>query len=445
MVCAIYPRKSKANDNSQSMEQQIDDCKRYINEHYPNATIKIYDGDYALTGHSTVKRKDFLRMMEDIKKGEIQTVVIMRYDRIARNMRDFCNLYHTMEENNCNLVSVSQQIDTSTPYGKNFMYQMAAMAELEWAIISERYKDTANYKASKGYAYTGRLPIGFKIEKDSNGNKRVVKDNPEMIIDIFQYLLKTHSKRATVEYVQKNYIPDFSRHKLRTMIDSDLFMGKAHGNDNFCEPYFTEKEMQEIRSLNQIKKAPSGRVYIFSGMFTCPVCGYKMAGFYSNNKNSTKRTYYRCWHANNDKPHLSKMVSQEKTEKWLLDTLGPQLDSVIYNSKVNEKKIKEKDNSNQIADLQNQIDRINYMFEKGRLDIDSYESKYSDLTKQIEMLKEQNSQTQTDKALQIIKDLPDNWKDIYNQLDNKHKQLFWNGIITEIILDDDFKPCKIVF
>ena len=74
MICAIYPRKSKANDNSQSMEQQIADCKKYINEHYPDSTIRVYDADYALTGHSTAKRKDFQRMMNDVRNGEIQLV-----------------------------------------------------------------------------------------------------------------------------------------------------------------------------------------------------------------------------------------------------------------------------------------------------------------------------------------------------------------------------------
>ena len=41
MNIAIYPRKSKKDDNSESMEQQIDDCKKYINKTYPNANIIV--------------------------------------------------------------------------------------------------------------------------------------------------------------------------------------------------------------------------------------------------------------------------------------------------------------------------------------------------------------------------------------------------------------------
>ena len=138
--CAIYPRKSKQVDNSDSMDTQIDMCIRYLNDKYgkDNNNVTIYDGDYGITGHSTKQRKDFQRMMNDVAAGKIQLVLIQRYDRIARNTRDFCNLYHDMEINGCDQVSVSQQIDTTTPYGRNFMYMQASMAELEWALTSER-------------------------------------------------------------------------------------------------------------------------------------------------------------------------------------------------------------------------------------------------------------------------------------------------------------------
>ena len=116
--CAIYPRKSKQVNDSDSMETQISMCKQYLDTKYgkENYHVTIYDKDYGITGHTTTKRKDFLRMMQDIKDKKIELVLIQRYDRIARNTRDFCNIFYEMEKNNCSLVSVSQQIDTSTPY-----------------------------------------------------------------------------------------------------------------------------------------------------------------------------------------------------------------------------------------------------------------------------------------------------------------------------------------
>ena len=101
----------------------------------------------------------------------------------------------TLEANETNkdqFIRVDRHGNFFTNFGKNFMYQMANMAELEWAVISERYKDTAAYKIREGKAYTGRVPIGFKIEK-IDGVKKVVHDNEEQTRAIFDYLLATKS------------------------------------------------------------------------------------------------------------------------------------------------------------------------------------------------------------------------------------------------------------
>ena len=54
--CAIYPRKSKQVDNSDSMDAQIDMCKRYLDTKYGNGkyNITIYDGDYGMSSNSII-------------------------------------------------------------------------------------------------------------------------------------------------------------------------------------------------------------------------------------------------------------------------------------------------------------------------------------------------------------------------------------------------------
>ena len=332
MNVAIYPRKSKANDNSQSMEQQIADCTTYIKQHYPDAIIFVYGGDYALTGHSTEKRKDFQRMMNDVRAKRIQLVVIMRYDRIARNMRDFCNLYHDMEEAGCNLVSVSQQIDTSTPYGKNFMYQMASMAELEWAIISERYKDTAKYKREHGFAYTGMLPFGYKVEKTSEG-KRVVKDSEKDAGYVFETYKRIRNKKHTAELMKERY-PKFNVDTLNVMLRSDLYFGSVKGNDNFCEPYVTKEEMQELRSIVNLKYGVKRDDYPFAGLVACPYCGRTMFAYTPGPHRSRS---YKCKYYH-DHPHFQ--LTETKVESQMLARLEPILADKIIKAKVVHKKTK---------------------------------------------------------------------------------------------------------
>lgn len=437
MNCAIYPRKSKANDNSQSMEQQIAECENYINTNYPGSTIYVYGGDYALTGHSTAKRKDFQRMMSDVRSKRIQLVVIMRYDRIARNMRDFCNLYHDIEEAGCNLVSVSQQIDTSTPYGKNFMYQMAAMAELEWAIISERYKDTAKYKREHGYAYTGRVPFGYKIEMQKDGKKRVVKNPDRDAMLVFQYYLNTGNKMKTVEYIQDNYYPEFTYEVFRRMLKTDMYIGSVNGNANFCEPYLTREELDKIRNVSVRKCTPSGRVYMFSGLIKCPICHETC---YATTAGSTPRAYYRCGIVKHRKVHDGIMVPEERMESDLLARLDSILGQKIINAKVYAKN-DNKSNIRKIEALQDQLKRIDYMFEKGRISSDVYDKKYSFIEAEIASIPKPEHENYEN----IAKALPDNWRDIYSDLDAEHRSAFWHQIIDKIVIDKDKNIDDVIF
>lgn len=436
-IFGIYPRKSKKSDVSQSMEQQIYDCEQYIKSNYSDYKIILYDKDYALTGHSTKNRKDFQRMMDDVKNHKLNAVVIMRYDRIARNTRDFCNLYYEMEQAGCNLISVSQRIDTSTPYGRKFMYDMASMAELEWAITSERYKDSAKFKIEHGYAYTGMLPTGFKIEL-IEGRKRVVHDMPEITYNILEYYKTSKSKRSTVSHTRANWLPDFTTNKLNAMLGSDLFFGSCRDNKNFCEPYYTEDEFLKLRNMSQIKHTPSGNIYLFTGMIRCPICGSAMCGLYSNRKmhNGSRKmyTYYRCSKGGKYKYHKMNSLNQDTVEKYLLDNLDAELNAFIINAK--SKAAPKKNYIEQQNKLRSELDRINYMFEKGRLTVDEYEMKYTALSDKLNALIQENSVNE-DKIIQLTKHIPGNWQEIYSMLDLRGKQTFWHNIISDITIAEN--------
>lgn len=445
---AVYPRKSRANDNSQSMEQQISDCVKYINEHYNDANINIYDGDYALTGHSTKKRKDFQRMMEDVRSGKIKLVVIMRYDRIARNMHDFCNLYHDMEEAGCDLVSVSQQIDTSTPYGKNFMYQMACMAELEWALSSERYKDSARFKIENGYAYYGTPPKGFKVAVCDDGKKRFVHDpDTEKLVRTALEMYHTFkSKRYVVRWIRDNMDPNFQICHLNTMINSDLFFGSCRNNDNFCEPYFSKEFMMELREMKQIKTAPTGRIYIFKSLMRCPYCGYLMHGYgrsTRDEKHPEKMNplykYYNCKKRQDLWNHPTVNISENNLERQLINKVDLFVQEFIIDADTRNKKSQNLNYKKQ--SLKEELERLNYMFEKGRIKLDYYEKRYDEITEEINSF----TPSSPDITEKIVSQFSGDWKETYKNLSDLNKQAFWNGILKSITLSQNKEITAVTF
>ena len=446
--CAIYPRKSKQVDNSDSMQAQVDMCFQYLNTKYgkDNYSVTIYDKDYGITGHSTKNRKDFQRMMSDVKAGKIDLVVIQRYDRIARNTRDFCNIFYEMEKNNCNLVSVSQQIDTSTPYGKKFMYDQASMAELEWALCSERRKDANRYARSIGKCTLSNhcITFGYKAEV-IDGIRRMVIDQEkkEIVYDIFDYIKKYRNNTGCSKYILERHGVSISHTTIRNMLKRTFYYGFYDGNENFCEPYITKEEWEELQyDVPVIRNDPKKKTEIlFSGLIKCPVCHRKMRSAQKSKKNGNVYRYYHCEFHSIRRCEYNKVRSENILEDLLIKFLSNYIENIEAVIVEQDKKSQQlKDNTKA---LEQELERLNSMYLKGRISELFYDTEYLRISHLIDLNK---ANTQAEEHIEKIQDIfVDNWIDAYNQLDKLHRKLFWRQVLKEIVIDKDGNVIDVIF
>ena len=446
--CAIYPRKSKQVDNSDSMDAQIDMCVRYLNDKYGEGqySLSIYDGDYGITGHSIKARKDFQRMMRDVSDRKIQLVLIQRYDRIARNTRDFCNLYHDMEKSGCNLVSVSQQIDTTTPYGKKFMYDQASMAELEWALCSERRKDANRYARSIGKCTLPNhcIPFGYKAEV-IDGIRRMVKDleKEEIVLDIFDHYRKYTNYCATAKYIYDKYGISFTNNMVKNMIRRTYYYGEYSGNPNFCEPYISKAKWDKMQIHRPVIRSDPNKhtEVLFSGMIRCPECHNLMRSCQKKNSNGTRMRYFHCEYHSSRRCSYSRVKSESLIEGMLIN----HIDNLTTTMNANVKELEEKrtraiDNTKR---YEQELERLNTMFLKGRITEDFYDTEYLRLT---DLIAHNKANTEPQGQLKRLKDIfTDSWKETYQGLDKLHKKLFWRDIIKEIVVDRDMQVIDVYF
>lgn len=446
--CAIYPRKSKAVDNSDSMDVQIDMCRRYLDDKYGsgNYTATVYDGDYGITGHSTKNRKDFQRMMRDVSDRKIQLVVIQRYDRIARNTRDFCNLYHDMEINGCNLVSVSQQIDTTTPYGKNFMYMQASMAELEWALNSERRKDTIRYAASIGKSILPdhSTPFGYH-NAVVNGVRRLVKEEQweDAVADLFEYYRKYRNYSATARHINQQYGTRFEIQAIKRIIRSPFYYGCYKDNDNFCEPYISKEDWQDLQQKRPVIRTAGNKrtEVLFSGMIRCPECNRLMRSCQKSHRSGNVYRYYHCEY------HSTKMCgfSRVKSENLIEDMLLNRIDTFLAEREaaMSDQKSEKKYSTNNVSKYLAELDRLNTMFLKGRISEEYYDTEYLRLNDLIAQYEASSQSHDSVKHLQEV--FVSDWKEMYKDLDKLHRKFFWRDVIRQIIVDDNMNVIDVIF
>lgn len=89
-----------------------------------------------VSGKSTNDRKEFQKMMDYVREGD--TLIIESYSRLARSTRDLLNIVDSLHQKGVNLISVKEQIDTTTPTGKLLFTIMAGISEFEREIMLQR-------------------------------------------------------------------------------------------------------------------------------------------------------------------------------------------------------------------------------------------------------------------------------------------------------------------
>lgn len=102
-------------------------------------------------------RIQFDKMCDFVRTGD--TVVVWKLDRLGRTVKQLVNLIADWKEADIQLESVMDKIDTATAFGKFFFHIMAALAELERDMISERTK--AGLTAARARGRTGGRPKGL--------------------------------------------------------------------------------------------------------------------------------------------------------------------------------------------------------------------------------------------------------------------------------------------
>jgi len=118
--------------------------------------IRIFE-DKA-TGSNT-DRPGFQQMMDFLRAGNADAVVVYKLDRMGRSIRDLINIIDELKRINIGFISFTDNIDTTTANGRLFFYIMAALAEFERELISERTE------AGKEKARANGVKFGRKKKK----------------------------------------------------------------------------------------------------------------------------------------------------------------------------------------------------------------------------------------------------------------------------------------
>jgi DNA invertase Pin-like site-specific DNA recombinase len=109
-------------------------------------------GSYVDNGISGSKetRPELDRLMADAHRRRFDAVVVWKFDRFARSVSHLLRALETFKALGIDVVSLSEQVDTSTPTGKMVFTVLGAVAELERSLIAERVRGGIRNARAKG-------------------------------------------------------------------------------------------------------------------------------------------------------------------------------------------------------------------------------------------------------------------------------------------------------
>src|SRR3984885_8682217 len=189
--CVIYTRKSSEEGLEQSfnsLEAQREACIAYIHsqkhEGWTALSNRYDDGGFS---GGNMERAGLQRLLDDIKAGKLDTVVVYKVDRLTRSLTDFAKIIDIFDSHKVSFVSVTQHFNTTSSMGRLTLNVLLSFAQFEREITGERIRDKIAASKKKGIWMGGLVPLGYDLDR-----RKLVPNTKESVLvcNIFSAYLK---------------------------------------------------------------------------------------------------------------------------------------------------------------------------------------------------------------------------------------------------------------
>ena len=414
---ALYIRVSTQEQASEgySVGEQTERLKKYA-EAMGWEVYKIYV-DPGYSGGNT-DRPGLTEMIKDVKTGEIDKVVVYKLDRLSRSQLDTLYLIEKVFlANNTDFVSMNENFDTSTPFGRAMIGILAVFAQLEREQIKERMNMGKEARAKEGKWGGGSSePIGY----DYNVAKDLLEVNEYEAMQVreaFDLFLKGTPVR-TIETIfdHKGYkakgksgrVSRWDTKRLKYAFSNKIYLGYMRYHDQWYKgehtPIIDEDTFNRVQKIlnqraddyKQTGLRPGAQTTYLGGLLYCKHCGGKFSKDRQIVRNGPNQLMYIC---NSRSKRVKLMIKDPncKNKRWKMDEMDNLVFSEIkklamdpdYIHKIREDKHRNSDTPNKIDLIKTEINKIDEQISRfmdlygiGKFTIDQVSGKIDPLNEQ---------------------------------------------------------------
>ena len=405
---------------------------------------EFYSYEFYIDGGFSGKdlnRPSIQNLINDVKNKKIDCVIVYKLDRISRSQRDTLFLIEEVfNKYNVGFISIRENFDTTSPFGKAMIGILSVFAQLERETILERTRLGLKKRAEAGlWRGGGKIPFPYDYDKE----KGILVPNHEKVTVLNKMISlylggKSFNKIATIVGMDESLVEK----RILSITNTGKVPYKGEIFDGCHEPVVSEETYQEIIRMNKMRsKTRTARHYLLSGKIYCGQCGAK----YRYQKWGQRIICY-CYSQQKSKPKFIKNPNCKNKRVDSFEIEDAVLEQIFMMS-LDEKKLEDTfslASVSEIDELQNRFVKITKQIENllncisEGIDIVEIKDKLKTLQIEREKIQKELDVAKTsNEKIETTKNMVLNLRTFWNMMTFEEQRLVIECIIDKIVIDNN--------
>lgn len=299
-----------------SLDSQKHRLKSYVDiKNMQQQNWGVVVDEYIDDGFSAkdTNRPALQKLIKDLKRGRINTVLVTDLSRLSRSIRDFCVLIDFFKETKTQFLSLKEQFDTTTAAGEMMLFNMINLAQFERRQISERVTLNFHSRAMRGLRNGGTTILGYKVDPANKSTLVINEEEVSLVEKVFRTYIEERSTFATATKLREDNVPfkgvngeTWNTQTVKNILKNHSYIGMREVNKGN-----KSKDQRELKTFEQYQvvqaswpaiidettfnlvqsmladnaknerqrlKNAKARTFLFTGLAVCGECGRPLVG-----------------------------------------------------------------------------------------------------------------------------------------------------------------------